>query len=91
MSRKVPPLNPLRVFECVARQGSFTRAATELFVSQSAVSRQIATLEDYLGIKLFVREQGGVFLTEAGESYHKDIGPAFTAIAAATERLKNPH
>jgi LysR family glycine cleavage system transcriptional activator len=88
MSRKVPPLNPLRVFECVARQGSFTRAATELFVSQSAVSRQIATLEDYLGIKLFVREQGGVFLTEAGESYHKDIGPAFTAIAAATERLK---
>jgi len=88
MSRKVPPLNPLRVFECVARQGSFTRAATELFVSQSAVSRQIATLEDYLGIKLFIREQGGVFLTEAGQSYHDDIGPAFTAIAAATERLQ---
>lgn len=89
MSRKVPPLNPLRVFECVARQGSFTRAASELFVSQSAVSRQIATLEDYLGIKLFIREQAGVFLTEAGESYQQEIGPAFTAIAAATERLQN--
>ncbi|MEX2473760.1 LysR substrate-binding domain-containing protein [Marinobacter sp.] len=88
MSRKVPPLNPLRVFECVARQGSFTKAAVELFVSQSAVSRQIATLEDYLGIKLFIRDQGGVCLTEAGESYQKEIGPAFTAIASATERLQ---
>lgn len=88
MSRKVPPLNPLRVFECVARQGSFTKAAVELFVSQSAVSRQIATLEDYLGIKLFIRDQGGVFLTEAGESYQKEIGPAFSAISSATERLQ---
>ncbi|ONF44828.1 hypothetical protein BTO32_03575 [Marinobacter lutaoensis] len=88
MSRKVPPLNPLRVFECVARQGSFTRAAAELFVSQSAVSRQIATLEEYLGIKLFIREQGGVFLTDAGEAYHREVGPAFAAIASATERLQ---
>lgn len=88
MSRKVPPLNPLRVFECVARQGSFTRAAAELFVSQSAVSRQIATLEEYLGVKLFIREQGGVFLTDAGEAYQQEIGPAFSAIASATERLQ---
>jgi len=88
MSRKIPPLNPLRVFESVARKGSFTKAAEELYVSQSAVSRQIATLEDYLGIKLFVRDQAGVFLTEVGAIYHKQIGPAFETISAATEHLK---
>jgi LysR family glycine cleavage system transcriptional activator len=88
MSRTVPPLNPLRVFECSARHGSFTKAADELFVSQSAVSRQVATLEDYLGVKLFVREQGGVRLTPEGERYQREVGPAFASIASATERLR---
>ncbi|WP_101674644.1 transcriptional regulator GcvA [Alloalcanivorax mobilis] len=88
MSRTVPPLNPLRVFECAARHGSFTKAADELFVSQSAVSRQIATLEDYLSVKLFVREQGGVRLTPEGERYQREIGPAFASIASATDRLR---
>lgn len=88
MARKVPPLNPLRVFECTARCGSFTSAAEELCVSQSAVSRQVAALEEYLGIRLFLREQGGVQLTSAGERYFREIGPAFTTIASATERLR---
>lgn len=88
MSRTVPPLNPLRVFECAARHGSFTKAADELFVSQSAVSRQIAALEDYLGVKLFVREQGGVRLTSEGNRYQREVGPAFSSIASATERLR---
>lgn len=88
MTRKIPPLNPLRVFECTARCGSFTNAAEELYVSQSAVSRQVAALEEYLGIRLFLREQGGVTLTPAGERYYREIGPAFTAIASATERLR---
>lgn len=88
MSRMVPPLNPLRVFECTARRGSFTKAADELYVSQSAVSRQVATLEDYLGVKLFIREQGGVRLTPVGERYQREIGPVFASIASATERLR---
>lgn len=88
MSRATPPLNPLRVFECAARHGSFTKAAEELFVSQSAVSRQISSLEDYLEVKLFLREQGGIRLTREGEQYQREIGPAFSSIASATERLK---
>jgi LysR family transcriptional regulator, glycine cleavage system transcriptional activator len=87
MSRNIPPLNPLRVFESVARLKSFSKAAEELFVSQSAVSRQIGLLEDYLGIQFFHRDRSGVRLTEAGQRYYQDIGPAFERIAAATKRL----
>ena len=57
-----PPLNPLRVFEVAARLESFTAAAAELGVTQSAVSRQIATLEGSLSTQLFVRERHGVML-----------------------------
>jgi LysR family glycine cleavage system transcriptional activator len=87
MARAIPPLNPLRVFESVARLANFTKAAEELHVSQSAVSRQISLIEDYLGVKLFNREQHGVTLTEAGRTYQQEIGPAFARIAAATQRL----
>jgi LysR family glycine cleavage system transcriptional activator len=87
MARNIPPLNPLRVFEAVARLGSFTKAADELHVSQSAVSRQVSLLEDYLDVKLFSREQRGITLTEAGRSYQQEIGPAFARIAAATQDL----
>jgi LysR family glycine cleavage system transcriptional activator len=87
MARIIPPLNPLRVFEAVARLGSFTRGAQELHVSQSAVSRQISLLEDYLQVKLFNREQRGISLTDAGRAYQQEIGPAFARIAAATQDL----
>ena len=87
MARSIPPLNPLRVFEAVARLGSFTRAAEELHVTQSAVSRQISILEDYLDVRLFQREQRGVVLTELGAAYYRQVGPAFAAIAAATQDL----
>jgi LysR family transcriptional regulator, glycine cleavage system transcriptional activator len=87
MSRNIPPLNPLRVFESVARLKSFSKAAEELFVSQSAVSRQIGLLEEYLGIQFFHRDRSGVRLTDAGQRYYQDIGPAFERIAAATKRL----
>lgn len=87
MSRKIPPLNPLRTFEAAARHRSFTRAAEELLVSQSAVSRQIQVLEDYLGVPLFVREARGTQLSPAGEKYFAEIGPAFQLLASATERL----
>ena len=87
MAKTIPPLNPLRVFEAVARLGSFTRGADELHVSQSAVSRQISLLEDYLQVRLFIREQRGISLTEAGRRYQQEIGPAFARIAAATQDL----
>lgn len=87
MSRDIPPLNPLRVFDCVARLKSFSKAADELHVSQSAVSRQISLLEDYLGVQFFHRDRAGIRLTAAGERYYDDIGPAFERIALATRRL----
>ncbi|NMM78469.1 LysR family transcriptional regulator [Acidovorax sp. SRB_14] len=81
---KTPPLNPLKVFEVVARTSNLTLAASELNVSQSAVSRQVAVLEEYLGVQLFARERVGVRLTEIGETYARRIGPAFKEISAAT-------
>lgn len=82
---KIPPLNPLKVFEVVARTSNLTTAANELRVSQSAVSRQIAVLEEYLGVQLFTRERVGVRLTEVGEAYAQRIGPAFEEISEATK------
>jgi len=87
MPRVVPPLNPLHVFESVARHGSLTGAAAELCVTHSAVSRQITTLERYLGANLFDRGPRGVTLTLVGATYFKRIGPAFSAIATATEAI----
>lgn len=87
MTRRIPPLNPLRVFEVVARTENLTAAARELHVSQSAVSRQVAVLENYLGVELFRRERHGVVLTRIGKSYADQVIPAFEAISAATGRL----
>lgn len=87
MSLRIPPLNPLRVFEVVARLQNLTLAAQELHVSQSAVSRQLATLESYLGVELFRREHRGVTLTRVGAAYAQRIAPAFAEIAAATDGL----
>ncbi len=88
MSRPIPPLNPLHVFEVAARLGSFAEAAEELGVTQSAVSRQVAVLEGYLGQPLFIRGRRGVTLTPAGEGYRQAVAPAFQAIAQATQRLR---
>ncbi|QUM83486.1 MULTISPECIES: transcriptional regulator GcvA [unclassified Moritella] len=87
MSRRLPPLNSLRVFEAAARHSSFTRASEELYVTQAAVSHQIKALEEYLGIKLFRRQNRALFLTEEGQSYFLDIKDTFTSLIDATERL----
>lgn len=87
MSRRMPPLNPLHVFEVAARVGGFGKAAVELNVTQSAISRQIAVLEDFLGLRLFHRERAGATLTEAGIAFAADIAEPFARIAAATARL----
>ncbi|WP_104401973.1 transcriptional regulator GcvA [Vibrio penaeicida] len=87
MSRRLPPLNSLRVFEAAARHLSFTRAAEELFVTQAAVSHQIKTLEDYLGLKLFRRRNRSLLLTEEGQSYFLDIKDVFTSLSEATDKV----
>lgn len=87
MATRLPPLNALRAFEASARQLSFTRAAEELFVTQAAISHQIKSLEEFLGIKLFMRKNRSLLLTEEGQSYYLDIKDIFTSIHEATERL----
>ncbi|WP_168787902.1 transcriptional regulator GcvA [Paraburkholderia aromaticivorans] len=87
MPRVVPPLNPLHVFESVARLGSLTSAAVELCVTHSAVSRQLTTLEQYLGVSLFERGPRGVKLTKVGAAYYRQVGPAFSSIVTATEAI----
>lgn len=73
MRRRLPSTAALAAFEAAARHQSFTRAATELAVTQSAICRQIASLEDLLGVKLFRRGQRGVTLTEAGARYSRRV------------------
>jgi LysR family glycine cleavage system transcriptional activator len=80
----IPPLNPLHVFDVAARHLSFTRAAAELRVTQPAISRQITTLEGFLGIRLFERDKHGLRLTSEGEEFQRQIAPAFRIIANAT-------
>ncbi len=87
MANRLPPLNALRAFEASARQLSFTRAAEELFVTQAAISHQIKSLEEHLGIKLFMRKNRSLLLTEEGQSYYLDIKEIFNALRDATERL----
>jgi DNA-binding transcriptional LysR family regulator len=69
MRRKIPSMTALLVFEATARSQSFTRAADELALTQSAVCRQIANLEQWLGVALFARVKKRVLLTPAGRTY----------------------
>jgi LysR family glycine cleavage system transcriptional activator len=87
VSTRLPPLNALRAFEASARQLSFTKAAEELFVTQAAISHQIKSLEEHLGIKLFMRKNRALLLTEEGQSYYLDIKDIFNSLKEATERL----
>jgi LysR family glycine cleavage system transcriptional activator len=87
VANRLPPLNALKAFEASARQLSFTRAAEELFVTQAAISHQIKSLEEFLGIKLFMRKNRTLLLTEEGQAYYLDIKDVFNTINDATERL----
>ena len=87
MPRNLPPLNPLRAFEAAGRLGSFTRAAEELNVSHSAISRHVRGLENRLNVSLFRTRKTGVALTEQGQSYLAQITPALDQIALATDVL----
>jgi LysR family glycine cleavage system transcriptional activator len=90
MARRLPPLNALVVFEAAARHLSFTRASEELHVTQAAVSHQIKSIEDYLGVSLFHRlgRGQGLVLTEAGREYLPAITSALEAIRASTDTVR---
>ena len=73
MRRTVPSRSALLAFESAARHQSFTSAAAELSLTESAISRQIAALEEQLGLKLFSRIKRRVILTKAGALYSKQV------------------
>jgi LysR family glycine cleavage system transcriptional activator len=84
---RLPPLNALRVFEAAARHLSFKEAANELSITQAAVSHQIKSLEEYLGVQLFRRAGRGVQLTEAARAALPRLRDGFDALAAAVETI----
>jgi LysR family glycine cleavage system transcriptional activator len=85
---RLPPLNALRVFEAAARHLSFKDAANELSITQAAVSHQIKSLEEYLGVELFRRAGRGVQLTEAARACLPRLREGFDALAAAVETIR---
>ncbi|HSC23075.1 MAG TPA: LysR substrate-binding domain-containing protein [Casimicrobiaceae bacterium] len=85
--RALPSLDFLRGFEAAGRRLSFTLAAQELFLTQSALSRQIKALEDALGMALFERRHRALELTPAGAAFHRDVTDALASLAQAASRL----
>jgi LysR family glycine cleavage system transcriptional activator len=87
MPRELPSLNAVRAFESAARLSSFSRAADELSVTQSAVSRQIQKLEAELGQPLFARNGPRLKLTDRGREYYAVVQQGLGVIKRGTERL----
>ncbi len=90
MPRSLPPLNALPDFEAAARHLSFTRAAEELHVTHGAVSRQVKSLEDYLGLPLFRRLNRALRLTDEGQAYARTVRALLDSLADSTRRLRAP-
>ena len=86
--RALPSLDFLRGFEAAGRRLSFTLAAQELFLTQSALSRQIKALEVALGMALFERRHRALVLTAAGAAFHRDVTEALDSFVAAAERMR---
>ena len=85
----LPALDLLVGFEAAARHLSFTKAGEELFLTQSAVSRQIKELEAQLGVELFQRRHRALALTEAGRAFYATAAQVLSTMRAATERLRS--
>ena len=84
----LPPLDLLVGFEAAARHLSFTKAGEELYLTQSAVSRQIKELEDQLGVPLFQRRHRALALTEPGQQFYAAAAQVLSTMRTATERLR---
>lgn len=83
MAKSIPPLNWLRSFEAAARHLSFTAAAEEIGLTQSAVSQQVKSLETRLGVPLFMRHARGLALTDAGRQLVPEVAAPLQALASA--------
>lgn len=90
LRRSIPSMSALATFEAAARLNSFTQAATELGVTQAAVSRQIKLLEDDLNARLFVRANRRVVLTPQGAALASTVNPAFASMAEMIETIRQP-
>ncbi|NYH16808.1 LysR family transcriptional regulator [Paraburkholderia bryophila] len=86
--RRLPPLQALLAFDAAARVGSFTRAAQELALTQSAISHQIQQLEEWTGQPLFRRIGRGVALTAAGVLYAQTVSTALATLADGRDRIE---
>ena len=84
MRRQIPSTTALACFEAAARHRSYTRAAEELSLTQSAVSRQILALEAFIGVTMFVRTRHGVSLTPAGAQYSRQVSRSLQALERDT-------
>lgn len=89
MRRFIPSIGSLLAFEAVAKNLSFSRAANELALTQSAVSRQIKLLEDQLNVKLFERMPHNLILTEAGEKFLPEVVEALEMLSSSTANMVN--
>jgi DNA-binding transcriptional LysR family regulator len=87
-TQRLPPLDLIRGFEAAARLLNITGAAAELFLTQSAVSRQIKILEGQLGVLLFRRKHRGLELTDAGRRYYDAVAQALKLVRDATEEAR---
>ena len=90
MKRILPPLNALRAFEAAGRLGSFKEAATELHVTQGAISQHVRLLEEWLSAPLFERHNRRVVLTPAAKTYLAEIGPLFEQLSRSTAQYGFP-
>lgn len=88
MPRELPSLDLIRGFEAAARKLSFTQAAEELFVTQSAVSRQVKALEDHLGVPLFERHHRAIRLTPAGQSLYRASAEALRLLTDTAASIR---
>ncbi|RBO84723.1 LysR substrate-binding domain-containing protein [Marinomonas aquiplantarum] len=88
--KTLPPLNWLHTFEASARHLNFTHAATELCLTQGAVSQQIRLLESHLGVALFQRLPRGLTLTKDGRAYYPVVQDAITRLSVGTSEIFSP-
>jgi len=89
-SSPLPPLDTLRAFEAAARSGSFSAAAEALNLTHGAISRQVAKLEHWLGLRVFERQARGVALTPEGQRLFQRTQEAFSVFADSSDRWSEP-
>lgn len=88
MLKNLPSAKVLQTFESAARLGSFTLAAKELFLTQSAISRQVKNLEETVGFEVFARDNNRLVLTEDGRMFYQVVSAALSELSTTVERLK---